>query len=102
MKRPSVVYFVTFGDRRSIKIGKADDMGKRLKGLQTGNPEVLEVLAIIPGGHREEAELHYRFRHLRIRKDGEWFTRDCELLHYIRSLGAKGIECDCPRQQDLW
>ena len=67
-----------------IKIGIADDVGKRLATLQTGNAELLTIVATEPGGRARELELHDRFHFARIR--GEWFRPDPRLLQHIDSI----------------
>src|SRR5262249_6006144 len=54
---------------------------ERMAKLQTGTPLVLKLLAAVPGGATEEAELHQRFTALRER--GEWFLAAPELLAFI-------------------
>lgn len=84
--RSSVVYFIEDPVEGSIKIGTAQDVQQRLKGLQTGHPRALAVLATTPGDNRLESELHERFAHLRIR--GEWFRPEPDLLAFIDRLRA--------------
>lgn len=67
-----------------IKIGTSRDVRNRVNSLQTGCPYNLEILATRPGGVREEAELHRRFRHARLR--GEWYLPDSGLLEYVTDL----------------
>lgn len=65
------VYFIQAGDDGLIKIGRSDNVERRLKALQRGAPVELRVLATFPGGAREEAALH-----LLLDADsshGEWF-----------------------------
>ncbi|WP_199197432.1 GIY-YIG nuclease family protein [Chroococcidiopsis sp. CCALA 051] len=76
-------------DSNAIKIGKARDLDKRLKSLQTSSPATLQLLkAIQVTGEKEAAEmeskLHRRFTHLRI--TGEWFKAEKELLDYLSNL----------------
>jgi hypothetical protein len=76
------VYFVSYQDG-PIKIGRAINVKKRLKGLQTSHPEKLHVLGVIRSEIKSDTEsaLHAKFDHLRLR--GEWFRRSDELLSYI-------------------
>ena len=53
-----------------LKIGKAYDPDSRLKSLQAGAGEELEMLAVLD--ENKEAELHKRFAAYRRR--GEWFV----------------------------
>jgi len=54
-----MIYFIRCGD--FVKIGVSHTPWRRLLELQTGNPVPLELLAVIDGGEKEEAELHDRF-----------------------------------------
>lgn len=67
-----MVYFIT--DGTFTKIGKADDVNKRLRELQTGNPKKLSVKLSIEGDEVEEKKLHQIFN--RRRMVGEWFIID--------------------------
>lgn len=91
----SFVYFIT--DGVFTKIGKADDVEKRLGSLQTGNPRPLTVQFVIPccsslASSQIEKFLHgvYASR----RQTGEWFVLpehdyselQAEINGYIESL----------------
>jgi hypothetical protein len=76
-----VVYFIQSGDGGQIKVGTTDDLPYRLRLLQSGNPEELTVLATLPGGRREEAQLHRAL--LLHRRRGEWFVPAPELLQAV-------------------
>lgn len=70
------VYMIRAGEKGPIKIGKAENVDRRLAELQTANYEELKIIAIIPCGSTKAAEyvergLHKRFGRYRIR--GEWF-----------------------------
>ncbi|AJT62476.3 hypothetical protein T261_0787 [Streptomyces lydicus] len=54
-----------------VKIGTSVSPEKRLKELQTGNPDRLEVLWYTSGGRELEALLHQAFADHRV--EGEWF-----------------------------
>lgn len=75
------VYFIRAQNSGLIKIGHSIQPEKRLKQLQTGSGDHLEILSTIPGGSSKEAALHRQFASLNHR--GEWFEPDPELLHYI-------------------
>lgn len=71
------VYGIQAGDL--VKIGFAADPVKRLRALQTSNPETLEVVYLEKHGTRleaknREAKLHRRLRSMAVR--GEWFKAD--------------------------
>lgn len=75
-------YFIGARDSSGpIKIGStAGDPQKRLKDLQTGSPEKLEVLAAIPGADHE-TRLHGEFAPYRLH--GEWFWREAPGLREL-------------------
>ncbi len=66
-----VVYAVQQGTGGAVKIGRANDIGRRLKSLQTGSPAPLVVLATWPGGAELEHEMHVKYAEYRLH--GEWF-----------------------------
>lgn len=65
------VYIIQGDEGTPVKIGRAIDVRARLKGLQTGNPQELRVLAATPGAAYDEAEFHRHLKFSRVR--GEWF-----------------------------
>jgi hypothetical protein len=73
---PSWVYFMR--RERLIKIGFTVDLRRRAETLNA------TVLAKTPGGLAEERQMHTRFAHLR--RHGEWFEPDPELLEYVNGL----------------
>lgn len=84
--RPSSVYFIAPESPVRMKIGKANDVRARLRGLQTGSPERLKIWATMPGDECEEKRLHRRFAHLR--EHGEWFRYEPELRAFVEGLAA--------------
>lgn len=73
------VYFIQEGrgEHGSIKIGKSNNVDKRLKSLQTGNPRKLTLMALIKcrtpnDAHRLESKFHLMFKNDRVL--GEWFS----------------------------
>ncbi len=89
IKRPcnktsaGLVYFIgAFG---RVKIGRTNDLDRRLAELQTGCPTKMELLHSIetPQPHVLETKLHRIFAHKRL--IGEWFDLGAEDLLYIKS-----------------
>lgn len=83
------IYFIFNEDSHAIKIGRAKDLVKRSKALQTSSPTKLRLLKSIQveGGKeaRElERSLHQRFS--KIRLFGEWFKAEENFLEYINKL----------------
>lgn len=75
-KGRSGVYAIRAGD--AVKIGRANDIAARRSELQTGNPQTLEVLAVLSKRPDHERIWHDKFSHLRL-PNGEWF-RLCEQI----------------------
>jgi len=84
MRYPGYIYFVQGECGGPIKIGYSTDIEKRIKTLQTGYPDVLGILYLIPGDMADEEELHKELAYYRMR--GEWFKPDEEVLRKIEFL----------------
>lgn len=80
------IYFVQQGADGPIKIGKANNVRDRMRGLQTSNPYPLRLLGVVDGGMSEEADLHRRFADARMQ--GEWFRPDASILQYLRAAAV--------------
>jgi hypothetical protein len=84
----SFVYFIQHdGGQRDIKIGKADDVLRRISELQTGSPYPLVLLHSIHAENSEhafaiESMLHERLKKYRLL--GEWFKFEC--LNDVRDI----------------
>ncbi len=92
---PAVLGYVYFVKRNDfIKIGSSISPEGRIKGLQTGFPEPLEVLAVVPDTVIGEMEAHRKFAHLRT--TGEWFRSAPDLLEFINEVKAKVEKAPLP------
>jgi hypothetical protein len=83
----SYVYFISNGEQ--VKIGKANNVKKRLSELQTGNTTKLTLLQTIKCADSKEAfelekKLHDDYNHLRV--SGEWFKFDKSMLDLDESI----------------
>jgi hypothetical protein len=83
------IYFIFNQDSNAIKIGRAKNLERRIKSLQTSSPAKLELLKSISVQGMSEAQdleqsLHRKFEDLRI--TGEWFRADSILMDYINQL----------------
>lgn len=78
------VYFIWDAKHEVIKIGHAVNLGSRLAGLQTGNPNKLGILEAFRGSRALEKALHKRFRPLRIA--GEWFRADEAIWDFLEDV----------------
>lgn len=88
-QRPGYIYFIQAEETRRIKIGFAKEPFQRLKMLQTGSPDILRLMGVIPrfDGGVTEGELHRKFSkyisHL------EWFEGAREIEDFIRQSSIK-------------
>ena len=88
------VYFIGQEDHGpfAIKIGKAKNIQKRRKQLQTGNPVELKILGWLLSDNDLvlEKQLHQSFRHAR--GQGEWFAIEpADILPVLMRAGQDGF-----------
>lgn len=86
------VYFICSPSQPGspIKIGFTTDLKKRLKSLQTGSPNKLEVLAVVAACVTQERAYHERFAAHRL--NGEWFDPHPDILAEIARLTPTYID----------
>lgn len=96
MKR-GTIYFLKAERSKRIKIGfTTGDPADRLKSLQTGSPERLEVVASAPGSMADEGALHDQYESANV--CGEWFDPVDDLDGFIRGiLWAQQQEAEAAR-----
>lgn len=75
------IYFIKAKTSACIKIGKAIDPMKRLRGLAMFSPERLELLGVLAEGQHTEKSIHTKFA--TSRDHGEWFKVTPDLLAFI-------------------
>ena len=78
-KTLSWIYFLQC--KNYIKIGRTNNILKRMIEIQGLNPFPLKLLLVLKGDSKKEASLHARFRKDRIR--GEWFILSTQMKAYI-------------------
>lgn len=83
MQEAEYVYFVRSAQQNAVKVGIARDVRARIAGLQTGNPNRLELVGAIPGGRHAELFLHRLLGEKRL--VGEWFEID-DAVNVVLSL----------------
>lgn len=83
-----MIYFIKQSGAPLVKIGKADNVKKRLIQLQTANPFKLELLHQHEGGEWVERELHKHLKPARVR--GEWFDMGHPLVQAVLDWIAQG------------
>lgn len=76
------VYFIQAGESGPIKIGLADNVGRRFSALRVNCPLPLSLLGTVEGGRAKELELHRKFSD--VRTQGEWFSPNSALLDWIK------------------
>lgn len=76
------IYFIQ--SPTGIKIGRAVDVGARLRELQTDHPTPLSLLVAVPAHASTERLMHERFSYLQLQ--GEWFEAHEHLLSFIEQL----------------
>ncbi len=92
-----VVYFIRSGNvGRPIKIGCTENIDRRIKEMQTGSPDELHLIGVIPVDSKSQAHslekwMHWRFYKSHIR--GEWFYGSIELKKAINEheLSKHGV-----------
>jgi hypothetical protein len=88
-----MIYFAQPIDGGPIKIGFSDDVDFRHRQLESIFGRKLAILATLPGGRKEEAEIHDQFSHLRFPRT-EQFRPALELLTFIGQPVLIGINPD--------
>lgn len=85
------IYFIEAVGAGLCKIGKANDVEKRLLALRTGSPHKLKLKAVLPDvDASEERRLHREFS--ADRAQGEWFKiSDALKEHILRTRRAHGL-----------
>jgi hypothetical protein len=78
-----VVYFVEAEGTGFIKIGKTNNIEKRLRSLQTATPHRLILRKCLTGATHEK-NMHDFYKEYKIR--GEWYKLDGKLKDYVDSL----------------
>jgi hypothetical protein len=81
------IYFFQGQSGGAIKIGYSSSPEKRLKELQTGYPDALKILLMIPGDEKTERIIHRQLKEFRLK--GEWFKPDRYVVDKIKELKAR-------------
>jgi hypothetical protein len=88
--RSGFIYLIRSGETNRYKIGLSKNVPSRLNTLQTGNPEKLSVIQVIPviDAHKQEQELHRYYQANRV--SGEWYALTEEDVRYFLSIAESG------------
>lgn len=82
-----IIYAIQNTTSKNIKIGfTTKDINYRLKQLQTGNENKLQLLYSIDGSFKTESSIHKEFKDLRL--EGEWFRFDERITEFFNSHSA--------------
>ena len=84
------VYFIQAGDNGAIKIGYTKDVDRRIKELQTSNPEKLNLLLKVGAEPNDEKVMHDKFKKYCINL--EWYSPSDELINFIRKFQSYGCQ----------
>jgi hypothetical protein len=95
-----VIYFAQSIEGGPVKIGATDDVARRLGQLEAHYGRPLALLATLPGGRDEEAEIHERFAHLRLGRT-EQFRPAAELMKFINRPLLVGANPDAVEAMDV-
>ena len=97
----SFVYFIIESPfTGKVKIGKSDSPQARLKTLQTGNPNKLEIHGVVPcdNAFGLETTLHNKYNSRRL--NGEWFTMNKdEIDECIKNIASIKNEASTTAKQ---
>lgn len=87
------IYLIHSPAMNAVKIGyTGGDPAKRLRALQIGTADDLELIAAYPGSQRQEAMHHEAFADLRLR--GEWFRFDESIVDAVRHVAESSPSLD--------
>lgn len=78
------VYFIQGESGGPVKIGYTTDIKRRLKELQSGSIDILQILLVVPGNKVYEQYLHSKFENYRLK--GEWYKPDPKIFEYMDKL----------------
>jgi hypothetical protein len=79
--KEELVYLIRSGDTRYYKIGRTKNLTKRLSSLQTGNPDLLTIIATCRGSRDLETFFHSKYSSMRVRR--EWFQLDDQTINSL-------------------
>jgi hypothetical protein len=77
----------------SVKIGKAEDVERRIDQLEVEYKGPVAILKTMPGGFKEERKTHQRFAHLRF-EGTEQFRPGPDLMAFIERPLLVGVNLD--------
>lgn len=85
----TTVYFIAAVDAGVIKIGRTNNIDKRLATLRTFSPVELKLVCTVNYDDGLEKRIHQHLKEYR--SHGEWFYADKPVLDFIRGYQQHGI-----------
>lgn len=80
-----------FKSGKFVKIGYSTDVSRRLREMQTANPEPIELVGSIPGTLTLEKTIHRKLRAYRCGGGSEWYKTTGEVLEFVNNLRSNGL-----------
>lgn len=78
------IYFIASGE--FVKIGTSRNLRRRLYTIRVATPERARLIGVMPGGPREEKDVHWRLRAHRHR--AEWYRMHEDITQLIHRKGC--------------
>jgi len=92
------VYIIACKGSKNVKIGKAEDVSRRVREHQCGSADKLIIIRSLAGDRTVESAFHRHFRNER--QHGEWFRFCPDMMTFFpdgycaADYGAKKISCN--------
>jgi hypothetical protein len=102
-----LIYFAQAVEGGPVKIGFSTNVEARVRQLEKHYGRQLAVLATLPGGLEEEAAIHERFDHLRLKRKNdrgrhpEQFRPAADLMVFIERPLLVGANADAVEAMDV-
>lgn len=100
-----ILYILQNGDTQEYKIGRTNDLNRRLHQLQTGCPNELKIIKIWTHYQLEQVKKYERVLHryytkcgCRIRANGEWFKLSPADIAYLSKPSTIAEQNDLVKQ----
>lgn len=91
-----MIYVIVELETANCKVGYSRNPDKRLRELQTGNPNTLSILCTLEGDKPDERMIHDKWKDVHMK--GEWFSYNEKFVDWLYSPTGYRYE----RQQKLW
>lgn len=92
-----MIYFLLAPKAKAVKIGYSKDVDSRIRTLQTGNHETLQLLGTIEGTMQLERLIHDELKRYRV--IGEWFDFKRPIRAFVETCISTG---DWVKARTVW